>query len=71
MFTGILGGSLVVERIFSVPGVGGIMIDAVNSSDHSLSLAVLLFYSIVSLATILVVDISYGIIDPRIRIGGR
>ncbi len=71
MFTGIMGGSLVVERIFSIPGVGGIMIESVNTSDHFLTVAVLLFYSIISLATILLVDISYGIIDPRIRLGGK
>ncbi|MGI6358471.1 MAG: ABC transporter permease [Bacillota bacterium] len=71
MFTGILGGSLVVESIFSIPGMGGMMVDSVNSLDHSLTLAILLFYSIVSLVTILLVDISYGLIDPRIRIGGR
>lgn len=71
MFTGILGGSLVVERIFSIPGIGGIMIESVNTSDHFLTVAVLLFYSVISLATILLVDISYGIIDPRIRLGGR
>jgi len=71
MFTGIMGGSLVVERIFSIPGIGGIMINSVNTNDHALTLAVLLFYSMVSLATILVVDISYGLIDPRIRLGGK
>lgn len=70
MFTNILGGSLVIERIFSIPGVGGIMIDSINASDHPLTIAALIFYSFVSLATILVVDISYGIIDPRIRLGG-
>lgn len=71
MFTNIIGGSLVIERIFSIPGVGGIMVAAVSASDHSLTMAVLIFYSIVSLATILLVDISYGLIDPRIRLGAK
>ncbi len=71
MFTGILGGSLVVERVFSIPGVGGIMVNSVNANDHALTLAVLLFYSMVSLLTILIVDISYGLIDPRIRLGRK
>ena len=71
MFTGILGGSLVVERIFAIPGVGGLMVESVSTSDHFLTVAVLLFYSVISLFTILVVDISYGIIDPRIRLGGN
>ena len=38
--------------------------------DHFLTVALLIFYSTMSLITILIVDISYGIIDPRIRIGG-
>jgi ABC-type dipeptide/oligopeptide/nickel transport system permease component len=71
MFTHIMGGSLVVERIFSIPGVGGIMVNAVNASDHSLTMAALIFYSLISLITILLVDISYGIIDPRIRLGAK
>lgn len=70
MFANIMGGSLVIETIFSVPGVGGLMIDAINSSDHPLTIAILLFYSFISLFTILIVDLSYGLIDPRIRVGG-
>ena len=71
MFTNILGGSLVIEKIFSVPGVGGLMIDAINARDHALTIAVLIFYSIISLLTIFIVDISYGIIDPRVRMGAK
>lgn len=71
MFTNILGGSLVIESIFSIPGIGGLMIQSINSSDHPLTIAILLFYSFISLLTILIVDLSYGIIDPRVRVGGR
>ena len=71
MFTHILGGSLVVEGIFSVPGLGGIMVDAINASDYSLAMGAMLFYSLISVVTIFIVDISYGIIDPRIRVGGK
>ena len=71
MFTTIMGGSLVVESIFSIPGMGGLMIDSINANDHPLTLAVLIFYSFISLVTILIVDLSYGIIDPRIRMGGK
>lgn len=68
MIVNIMGGSLVVEKIFAIPGMGGIMIRAINANDHPLTIATLLFYSIMSLGTILIVDISYGIIDPRIRL---
>ena len=71
MITGIIGGSLVVENIFAVPGIGGLLVDSIQNSDHFLTIINLLFYSITSLVSILLVDISYGIIDPRIRIGGR
>ena len=71
MFTTILSGSLVVETIFSVPGIGGIMVDAINASDYSVAMGAMLFYSCISGLTIFIVDISYGFIDPRIRLGGK
>ena len=71
MFTTIMGGSLVVERIFAIPGMGGLMINAINTSDHQVTLATLMFYSFISIITLLLVDRSYGIVDPRIRIGGK
>lgn len=71
MFTNVLGGSLVVESIFAVPGMGGLMVDSINASDHMLTVAILVFYSLISLITVLIVDISYGIIDPRVRMGGK
>lgn len=70
MFTNILTGSLVVEQIFSISGVGGLLVKSINASDHTLTIAILIFYSVISLLTILLVDLSYGIIDPRVRIGG-
>jgi oligopeptide transport system permease protein len=70
MFTNILTGSLVVEQIFSIAGVGGLLVKSINASDHPLTIAILIFYSFVSLLTILIVDLSYGVIDPRVRIGG-
>jgi oligopeptide transport system permease protein len=71
MITGIIGGSLVVERMYSIPGMGGQLVDSILAGDHFLTVALLIFYSAISLITILIVDVSYGIIDPRIRIGGR
>ena len=70
MVTGIMGGSLVVESIFSVPGMGGMMVNSINAGDHPLTIAILIFYSVISLVTVLIADISYGLLDPRIRMGG-
>ena len=70
LLTGIMGGSLVIEKMFAVPGMGGQLVDSVMAGDHFLTVALLIFYSAISLVTILIVDLSYGIIDPRIRVGG-
>lgn len=70
MFMNLLGGSMVVESIFGIPGIGSLTVGAISTSDHYLTIAVLFFYSIIGLSSILLVDLSYGIIDPRIRIGG-
>ena len=70
MFTSIMGGSLVIETIFSIPGMGGIMVKSVNAPDYTVTLAVLIFYSLVSLIPVLIVDLSYGSVDPRVRRGG-
>ena len=71
LFVGILGGSMVIENIFAIPGVGDIMVDAINALDHPLAIAVLIFYSAVSLLALLLIDLLYGIVDPRIRIGAK
>ncbi len=70
MITHIMGGSMVTETIFSVPGMGGIMVESINALDYPVTLAALIFFSIINLGTHLIVDFSYGIIDPRVRIGG-
>ena len=68
MFTSIMGGSLVIETIFSIPGI---MVKSINAPDYTVTLAALIFYSVVSLVTVLIVDLSYGIVDPRVRMGGK
>lgn len=67
----VLGGSLVVESIFAIPGMGSLMIKSINANDHYLTIAILLIYSLVSLMTVLVVDLLYAVIDPRVRMGGK
>lgn len=70
-FIGILGGSLIIESIFSIPGVGSLTLDAINSQDYNLFIMSTCFYTAIGLAAGLVVDISYGFIDPRIRMGSK
>ncbi|CAH8772089.1 ABC transporter permease [Paenibacillus dendritiformis] len=71
LFFSILSGAIVIENIFSVPGLGSLVVNSINSLDHPLTIAIMFFYSLIGLISILVVDLSYGIIDPRIRMGGK
>lgn len=70
-FIGILGGSLIIEKIFSIPGVGGLTLNAINAQDYNIFIMSTCFYTAIGLAASLVVDISYGFIDPRIRMGSK
>ena len=70
MFMNLLGGSMVVENIFGIPGIGSLTSASIQTSDYYLTIAVLFFYSVITLLSMLLVDLSYGIVDPRIRIGG-
>lgn len=66
----IITGSLVVETIFAVPGIGEFFVQSIQVNDYTLIMGVTIFYSILILATIFLVDILYGVIDPRIRLTG-
>lgn len=70
-FIGILGGSLIIEKIFSIPGVGGLTLNAIQGLDYNIFILTTCFYTAIGLAAGLVVDISYGFIDPRIRMGSK
>lgn len=70
-FIGILGGSLIIEKIFAIPGVGSLYVSAVNVRDYNFFMALTVFYTFIGLASGIVIDISYGIIDPRIRMGSQ
>lgn len=64
----LMTGSLVVEKIFSIPGVGSLLVTAIQSNDYNVVIALSFIYSAMYIAIMLVVDILYGIIDPRIRL---
>ena len=70
-FVSVLSGSLVIEKIFSIPGVGGLYLTAINSQDYDFFMMLSGFYLLIGLAAGLVVDLSYGVIDPRIRMGAK
>jgi microcin C transport system permease protein len=66
IFPAMLAGSVVVERIFSVPGMGSLLIDAINLRDRELLLAITLMVAATNMLALLLADILYAIADPRI-----
>lgn len=70
-FVAVLSGSLVIEQMFSIPGVGRLYLTSINAKDYDFFMFLSGFYTFVGLAAGIVTDISYGIIDPRIRMGAR
>ena len=70
MAAGTLTGSLVIEKIFAVPGIGEQFVKSINVNDFSIIMGTTLFFSIFLVVIIFIVDLLYGIIDPRIRLAG-
>jgi oligopeptide transport system permease protein len=66
----LLTGSVVIEKIFGIPGVSFLLVEGIMRNDYFVILGVAAFYSFLYIAVILIVDILYGIIDPRIRMSG-
>jgi ABC-type dipeptide/oligopeptide/nickel transport system permease component len=70
-FIGVLSGSLIIESMFGVNGVGGLYLNSINYQDYDFFMLLSAFYTLVGLAAGIVIDISYSIIDPRIRMGAK
>lgn len=67
----LLTGTFVIEQIFAIPGLGKFYILGIQNLDYSMVLGMTVFYGLFLIAANFIVDIIYGIIDPRIRIGGK
>ena len=70
-FISVLSGSLIIEKMFLINGVGGLYLSSIQNQDYDAFMLLSGFYTLVSLAAGIVIDISYGIIDPRIRMGAK
>ena len=70
-FISILSGSMIIEQIFSIPGVGRLYIQSIMLFDYDVFMIDCIFYSFIGLLAGIVVDLSYGFIDPRIRMGEK
>jgi len=70
-FIAVLSGSLIIESMFSIPGVGRLYLASINYQDYDFFMLLSGFYCLVGLLAGIVIDISYGFIDPRIRMGAK
>lgn len=70
-FVAVLSGSMIIENIFSIPGVGMLYLTSIQVVDYDFFLLLSGFYTLVGLLAGIIVDISYGFIDPRIRMGAK
>jgi peptide/nickel transport system permease protein len=68
---GLIGGSVIVETIFAIPGMGQLMVQAVFERDYPVIMANLVIVASLTLLANLVADLAYSLIDPRIRVGRR
>ena len=72
-FIGILGGSIILERLYGIPGVGNIYMEALNNTprDYNVLMVDMAVFTIIGLLAGILFDLSYGFIDPRIRMGAK
>jgi peptide/nickel transport system permease protein len=68
---GLIGGSVIFESIFSIPGMGQLFYQSVMARDYPVVMGVLVLGAVLTLVGNLIADISYGLVDPRIRYGKK
>lgn len=69
MIASIMTGSFVIEKIFAIPGMGKYFVESVGNRDYTVLMGTTIFYAAFSITMIFIVDILYGFIDPRIKLG--
>ena len=70
-FIGILGGSMILENLYGIPGIGKLFITALNTKDYNVLFVDMAIFTTISLLAGVILDISYGFVDPRIRMGAK
>lgn len=68
---GLLSGTFVIETLFNIPGLGRLAIQSIFARDYPVTMAIVLLFTFFYAGINLVIDLLYGVIDPRIRLGGR
>ena len=62
---------MVLEQIYAIPGIGSLFVDGITNRDYSVVMVDMAIYTTIGLFATLIIDLSYGIVDPRIRMGSR
>ena len=70
-FISILGGSMILESLYGIPGIGSLFVEAMTKNDYNVLLVDMAVFTTISLFAGVILDISYGFIDPRIRMGAK
>ena len=70
-FIGVLGGSMILEQLYGIPGIGSLFISAINLKDYNVLMVDMAVFTLISLCAGVLLDLSYGFIDPRIRMGAK
>ena len=71
LLVGLLTGSLVTEKMFAIPGIGELLTNAITSNDYSVVIALSFVYSALYIVVMLILDVLYCVVDPRVRLGGE
>ena len=67
MVASIVTGSFVIEKVFGIPGIGNLFTNSIVNRDYSLILGITVFFAVLLVLSVLVVDIIYMFVDPRIK----
>lgn len=71
MVASIMTGSFVIEKIFAINGIGKYFVESISNRDYTVIMGMTIFYALLYIVMILLVDVAYSMIDPRIRMGGK
>ncbi|MFF2449908.1 ABC transporter permease [Neobacillus sp. NPDC058068] len=71
LFAALITGTFVIEKIFAIPGIGKYFVDSIFNRDYPVILGTTVFFSVILIFTLFVIDISYRLIDPRIKLSSK
>ena len=70
-FLGVFGGSMILEKLYDINGIGGLLLEALNKKDYNVLLVDMAIFTLFGLLAGVLLDLSYGFLDPRIRMGAK